>query len=400
MPLRMFDAENEGIARIHAQLQHHAEVQRRLPLRVGSSDVPTRQMLADLLDVAFWASLTTNEGRPTRVRIALLPAGSVGEVLAFKHPVPYTEDEVAKLAPAASSTGSIAVDLTQPPGTVWGISTNQLHDRFGVITLGVSDPGVIRVAFGPFHSFIVFAGRSTITPDAARDAGLTAWLGNVLGKELATPNVADGSTALRECLALGGLARMVLEDRHGGTLLVVPDRNGAWLDSLEPFTHQFLQADRSIRDSILAAQHREVLGAGALTGLPQTDVSENVREAMLAAFSQVHWHPESVLRPIASLAAVDGAVVLTADLNVLGFGAMISVGSVPDVYLVNSRPEATKKIHIEEAGGARHQSAVRFVGQHRQSISLVISHDGHLSLSHWSAEHNGVLLLKNAEWWL
>jgi hypothetical protein len=125
---------------------------------------------------------------------------------------------------------------------------------------------------------------------------------------------------------LGVLARMVREDRHGGTLLVVPDSNGARLDSLEPFTHQFLQADRSIRDSILAAQHREVSGAGALTRLPQTDVSENVREAMLAAFSQVHWHPESVLRPIARLAAVDGAVVLTADLNVLGFGAMISVG--------------------------------------------------------------------------
>jgi hypothetical protein len=30
----------------------------------------------------------------------------------------------------------------------------------------------------------------------------------------------------------------------------------------------------------------------------------------------------------------------------------------------------------------------------------VVSHDGHLSLVHWSREHAGVLLLKSAEWWI
>jgi hypothetical protein len=334
------------------------------------------------------------------VRIGLAPAGSADDVLAFRHPVPYTEDEVAKLAPAASPTGWLAVDLQQAPGVVWGVRTGQSSDRFGVITLEVSDPGVVRVAFAPFHTLVVFAGRWATSPDDAGDAGLTARLASALGKELAAQTPDSRSMAWRECLALGMLARMVLEDRQGGTLLVVPDASGVWLDSLEPFRHQFLRADTSIRDSILAAQHQDASGAGALTRLHQTDVAENVKAAMLAAFSQVNWHPESVLRPIARLAGVDGAVVLTANLDVLGFGAMISVESAPEVYLVKPGHEQASKIQIEEVGGARHQSAVRFVGQNRQCTSLVISHDGHLSLAHWSTELDGVTLLRNAEWWL
>jgi hypothetical protein len=70
------------------------------------------------------------------------------------------------------------------------------------------------------------------------------------------------------------------------------------------------------------------------------------------------------------------------------------------VYLARPWPEDALEINIEESGGARHQSAIRFVGRHRGSVALVISHDRHLSLAHWSPEHDGVWLLKNADWWI
>jgi Probable sensor domain DACNV len=76
MALRMFDANHEWIARIHTQLQRYAVVQQHLPARSESYEVPTRWMLSQLMEVACWASLTANEGRPTRVRIALLASGS------------------------------------------------------------------------------------------------------------------------------------------------------------------------------------------------------------------------------------------------------------------------------------------------------------------------------------
>jgi hypothetical protein len=399
MALRVFGPDHEWIARIHAEIQVYAKVQRRMPLRAEPLEVPTRRMLAELLEVAFWASLTTNEGRPTRVRMAMARTGSLDSVLAFRDPVPYREEEIARLAPAAASTGWLAVDSHQVPSSIWGISRQPISDRLGAIIVDVSDPGIVRVGMGPFQSFVVFAGRSTTSPRATRDLALTARLRAALGKELVTGDIAAASIAWRECEALTMLARMVLEDRHGGTLLVVPESTGAWLASLDPFTHQFLEPDRSVRASFLSTQH-SATSEPALARLEQADLSDSFRSAMFSAIAQASSHPEGLLRPIARLAAIDGAVVLTSDLDVLGFGAMIKVEAVPEVYLASALPEQVDRIRIEDVGGTRHQSAVRFVGQHRESVALVISHDGHLSLAHWSRELDAVQVLKNAEWWI
>jgi hypothetical protein len=404
MALRLFSADNDWIVRIRAQFQRHAEVRQRVKVGGPLPEVPTCEMLADVLDVAFWASLTTNEGRPTRVRLVMLSSSAPESVLAFKHPIPFTEEEVARLAPAARSTGWLAVDATHQPGSIWGISQHPISERLGAITIDVSDPGVIRVGFGPSQSFVVFAGRSTASPHDAGDMTLTSRLHAVLGRAsdetTETATQTENHAAIRRCLALSALARMVLEDRHGGTLLVVPDTTGPWMDSLSPFAHAFREPDTSVRDAIAAVQDHELARIGGLGTVYRSDVASDVKTAILAAVSQLHWHPEVVLRPVARLAAVDGAVVMTADLDILGFGAMISVGAAPNVYLVTPWPERVDRIDIEEVGGARHQSAVRFVGKHRESLALVISHDGHLSLAHWSREHDGVLLLKNAEWWI
>jgi hypothetical protein len=397
----MFDAENEWVVRIHAQLRDHADFQRQMPYRGEALEVPTPQTLADVLEVAFWASLTSNEGRPTRVRLAILRAGTLEKVLEFAHPAAYSDEEVAKLAPAVSSTGYLAVDAMQTPATIWGISSTPMLERRDTLVVDVSDPGVIRVGLGPFQSFMVFSGRSATMLHGAGDMALSARVASALGKDLTEKGGVDAHVAWRESLALGILARMVLEERHGGMLLVVPRGNATWMESLLPFTHQFVEADHSVRDSIAAAANQtEDSKATALSVLQQSPVSEDVRGAIVAALSQVNWHPESILRPIARLAAVDGAVVLSDDLDVLGFGAMVNLGSIPDVYLLTASPEDAVRIRIEDAGGSRHQAAVRFVGQSHGSIALVISHEGHLSLTYWSARHAAVLMLKNAEWWV
>jgi Probable sensor domain DACNV len=397
MTLRMFDADNEWVVRIHAHVHEHAASRRRVAAHPDPRQAPTSLMLADMLEVAFWASLITNEGRPTRVRMALVPVGSDDQVTAFKHPLPFTEEEMARLAPAAWSTGWLAVDVLRQPPCIWGINKNSTHETAGLVTIEVSDPGVIRVGYGQLQSFVVFAGRATAAPHGTRDLTLAARLRSALGKDASLNGAPETSTAWRECMALSLLARLVLEDRHGGTLLVVPTGDARWRNSLQPFTHEFKEADTSIRDAIAAVQHRQM--ASLATPNP-AELPENIRDAVYAALSHVNWHPEGVLRPVARLAAIDGAVVLTSNLSVLGFGAMISVSAVPDVYVAEPATERTYRMPIEEAGGTRHQSAIRFAGANPEAVALVISHDSHLSVAHWSAELAGVLLLKNAEWWI
>ena len=197
MALRLFSADNDWIVRICAQFQQHAEASQRVKVGMPVPEVPTCQMLADVLDVAFWASLTTNEARPTRVRLVMLPTASQHAVREFKHPIPFTEEEVARLAPAARSTGWLAVDAMRQPRTIWGISQQPTSDKLGAITIDVSDPGVIRVGFGPSQSFVVFAGRSTASPHDAGDMTLTTRLRRVLGGTAAEGPAAETPEAER-----------------------------------------------------------------------------------------------------------------------------------------------------------------------------------------------------------
>ena len=81
---------------------------------------------------------------------------------------------------------------------------------------------------------------------------------------------------------------------------------------------------------------------------------------------------------IAGLAAADGAVVMSKQNELLGFGGMVS-GRLPDVKSVGRALDLEgKKIVEEEAGnvGTRHRSAYRLAGALPGSVAVVISQDG------------------------
>jgi hypothetical protein len=81
---------------------------------------------------------------------------------------------------------------------------------------------------------------------------------------------------------------------------------------------------------------------------------------------------------IASLSAVDGAVVLTRRFEILGFGAEIS-GELPDVSeVVRSRDAEARETMLERAAGmgTRHRSVYRLCQFDPQVLATVVSQDG------------------------
>ena len=81
---------------------------------------------------------------------------------------------------------------------------------------------------------------------------------------------------------------------------------------------------------------------------------------------------------IAGLAAADGAVVMSKDNELLGFGGMIS-GRLPDVESVGRALDLEGEKVVEEGignVGARHRSAYRLAGALPGSVAVVISQDG------------------------
>jgi hypothetical protein len=91
---------------------------------------------------------------------------------------------------------------------------------------------------------------------------------------------------------------------------------------------------------------------------------------------------------VAMLANVDGAVVLTDELEILGFGAEIS-GALPEVPSVDRSLDLEGKERIRERTdrvGTRHRSAYRLCQSLHAALIIVVSQDGGVRFIRWQDE--------------
>ena len=83
---------------------------------------------------------------------------------------------------------------------------------------------------------------------------------------------------------------------------------------------------------------------------------------------------QDIAKSIASLASVDGAVVITTRFKVLGFGGEI-VAASPTLDSVTVASDKKERIAIE-LFGTRHRSAFRFCSSFEDSLAFIVSSDG------------------------
>jgi hypothetical protein len=270
------------------------------------------------------------------------------------------------------------------------------------VTVRVSETGVLRVSIGPFDPFAMLDGRSDLILDGA-NVSLADALQRALRKPLPVEDVLETQAVWREAIAVTELARMILREGHGGTLLIVPDENEEWNRSVE-FAYRFATPDTTIPDAIRQELNDSHAFGEQLAKWSQMDLPVEVKNAGLALSAATPQRDiGNLVRPIASLAGVDGAVVMTKGMLIVGCGAKIYVGSdaTSTVCLLKALSGEQRVIQapLERIGGTRHQSAARFVGAHHDAVAVVVSQDRRLSLIHWQEETNSVLVIHNAEWW-
>ena len=158
---------------------------------------------------------------------------------------------------------------------------------------------------------------------------------------------------------------------RGGLLLVVPPGSEAWKESIvRPIPYAIAPPFAE-----LAALCRES--------------SEERRRPI--------WQ-ESLARTVnavAGLTAVDGATILSAEYDVLAFGAKIArrKGSPQIEQVTTTEPvEGTVASILDPAqlGGTRHLSAAQFVHDQRNAVALVASQDGRFTVFAWSPRESMV----------
>jgi hypothetical protein len=108
---------------------------------------------------------------------------------------------------------------------------------------------------------------------------------------------------------------------------------------------------------------------------------QTLRQEIAAAELQFQEAFESLIeatRFVAQLAGCDGAIALTDDLVLLGFGVEIRAELRQGVEVLEVLDEMQKNYLLldVEAFGMRHRSAIKLISHHADCRALVVSQDG------------------------
>jgi hypothetical protein len=339
----------------------------------GTEDLasePDNPAIEALVDAAFWASLLRQEHYPPKFSLAFLSPEQSRLPITFESRLSLTPENLARLAPAVERPGiHLGVWREDDGFFIWGAARTLPVMCF---VLEVIDPGMLVIKHrrgadsGKFINVAVLEGeqirvldhKSVILEDPP------AVVASLLGAEPA----ASSSDALRVIIQLAASMRA---HGRGGSVLVVPHGTEAWRESIVgPTTYAI-----SPPYSELAALVREEPGER----------------------SQRRWQEalRRVVDAVAGLTAVDGAMVLTDECDLLAFGAKIGrrdawarVDHVVDTELMEGAIGRT--LHPAHFGGARHLSAAQFAQDQIDSQALVASQDGRFTVFAWSVKRAAV----------
>jgi len=370
--------------------------------------VPTLIALQSLLSVSYQASLLREEGRAVTFRLVIadpthFPAASGPpeglQRLIFARPRWLEPQELRRLAPAADAARAlIGIRLAPRGAEVWGLLhagvqwLPEAADQAPLLVVSVAGPGHLIVTLGGTALAELGHGRlGTSDVDAFDSPVLTTSFTGLADSLTAT----DGSGTPRDSVSefASGLAGHVLRravatmraERHGGTLVVIP------ADRVSPLTtdgslrvkYQFAHDQGSNRALTIARGILRLLAVQRET--MQGQLWRTFLSARAATFREHDLALLEVSQLISGLSQVDGAVVLSDTLDIVGFGAEIS-GHLPSVQRVAHALDlaGTSRQWVRaDRVGTRHRAAYRLCQALPEALVLVVSQDGGLRLIRW-----------------
>ena len=331
--------------------------------RIDLGEEPQAHFIEAIIDAGFWASLRREEGVTPTISLALLPPGNAGQALTFSEWLPLYPAALAKLAPAVERPGiHLGVWPVDGQLRVWG--TTRSIPAFCFV-LEVIGSGLLVVKhrnepFGKFVNIAVLEGDQIKIVDESTAAGpeCPGLLKSLLGQSEVT---ADGESVN----LLVHLAASMRAHRRGGALLIVPESDDQWRESIvEPVVYAVAPKFTELAD-LMAREHEE---------RRTHEWQDDLRRAVDA---------------IAGLTAVDGATIMTTANELVAFGAKITRrrSRPPVERVLVSEPIRDREpvmIGPSQLGGTRHLSAAQFAQDQPQSIALVASQDGRFTIFRWS----------------
>ena len=373
-----------------------------------------RDLLSEALSVAFEASLTAEEARPTRFRLLLMRADQLPEAgianqgalrLMFDRTRPLIADELRRLSPSVPfESALIGAQPENGQLRIWGIAHSGpawLAPTWGgrsVVPTWTDDP-IVHVT-GPGQLAVRCAGklvgaiRRGELVDAMMDVFDSDWLPAMFAREReqvraehATRQARTSSPTFADHSLIGRIGQHMLRRAiqlvrgagNGGMILFVDAEAGAGgTPSGLRLKFRFNQDEPPQRYRTLLFQILErVAAATSKSSVGWSDFALDASPGLERLEQSVF----ELSRLIANLAAIDGAVVLDKRFALVGFGAEVSseLSSPPRVWRALDTEGDGREIDDIENVGTRHRAAYRFVHDHPSGLAIVISHDGGVS---------------------
>jgi hypothetical protein len=356
---------------------------------------PSDPTLLALLEALYHSSFLLEEGRRISLRVTYLPQNMPsaekdrilnhqGSITCLQSERSLSPSELLRLAPAVDSSQSMILveesqhrsDATSQPLVVWGLlhlgsewsdlvsgRSSAASSPPKTLTVSTAAPGELVISSTGHVLLRLRNGMIADGPSVELDDGA---IGAFL-RPAAQALYVDACSHLKRTRfaendsnehpyqvyysTLLNILRRTDERHHGGSYVIVPD--------------ELIPLDARLTDRI------------SVKYLVDTDDPNAVYWA-----SQRMEHLRQKIRDfeafVSSLSGVDGAVVLTKRLRVIGFGAEITATS-PSLSSVRQAADASGKIGRDvpiTAFGTRHRSAFRFCSSLEDALCFVVSQDG------------------------
>ena len=384
---------------------------------------PNRQVISALLEMAYLGTLRSEEGRfvrgsltfadpkrpglnPPSLRRADYPAFTK-----FESPEVLNVQRLVKLSRAIDRwSGSIAVYTTSRNEiAAWGVVDQLVQQNVRwqrESGSGFTNPGLLTVTMdgvgdiSTYHGDLFLGGLKAQALVSRENDALESKMVSEYGFDTFSPfatainRVLPGKEDEGEILAslirtwVTSIARLCIGLRQhgtGGAFLLTPRPIKSMLQVGHPFEYGRLGdseilyvLDQKYSSSVERAQR-------TLTSKGKPVPANLVFEASLAEADADDREDEmtGAVKLVASLAAVDGLVLMSPTLSVAGFG--VKIGSAPNVTTVydgagfSLRGTKARKIDPSQFG-TRHGSMLRYCAKDRKALGIVVSQDGYVRL--------------------
>ncbi len=388
--------------------------------------LPDPGIVERLLSICYQASLLREEEHPVTFRLLLRdperfdpgqgPPMGLHRLL-FTFPRPCDEQELRRLSPAADFYRTlIGVRLDERRNLqIWGLVSSGprwVQPAFGgrkqseilppCLVIRASGPGRIAVCKGSIAIATLSGGRvNRPTPDVMESLWLprlfTEVRNELMGRFDAVraesgnvwPTLNSGFIKTLTQQAVHRMVSMIRNSRIGGTIILLPQERAveAFFDNtFMTIKYKFIKEEprqrlRTLIVGIMTALAEEYghKGCRGMVGWKEYVESSSDGLALLeeGIFEVAHL--------IAGFSAVDGAVVLTRNLEILGFGGEIlgNLHKVPTVARAFDAEGKQLEIESTERVGTRHRSVYRLCDELHDVLGIVISKDGNARFVMW-----------------